>query len=294
MAGLMPSRWARPRTVGSGGAGTEIAREDGPFAARRDLPRRSAPQWGMFYYVTSVRTVTNVSRAAPAVPGVNGRPFVACRNEARTTEPRSNEVLDAALICHIGFVGRRSAVRDPDDPRDATATRLYIHGSPASRMLRTIKQGVDLCRHGDAARRAGAGPLRLPPLDELPVGGGAGAARRGSRRRGEAARRCGRSSTTCSPGRWDDCGRRTTRRCGAQLVLALPITEASAKIRTGPPIDDDEDYELPIWAGVVPLVTALGEPRPDPKLDPAIPLAGSVTRAVARDRTAAGVANGHR
>jgi len=64
----------------------------------------------------------------------------------------------------------------------------------------------------------------------------------------------------------------------ATAVLSLPIEEASAKVRTGPPVDDDEDYHLAIWAGVLPLRLVPDSPIPDPRLTPGVPLAPSLAR----------------
>ena len=68
------------------------------------------------------------------------------------------------------------------------------------------------------------------------------------------------------PGRWNDCRRPNPKEMKATWILELPIGEASAKIRTGPPIDDDEDYALDIWAGMLPLTRGVGKPIADPKL----------------------------
>jgi nitroimidazol reductase NimA-like FMN-containing flavoprotein (pyridoxamine 5'-phosphate oxidase superfamily) len=70
------------------------------------------------------------------------------------------------------------------------------------------------------------------------------------------------------PGRWDDARQPNERELKATLVMRLPITEFSAKVRIGPPLDNDEDYSFPTWAGVVPLQTVAGSPINDPKLDP--------------------------
>jgi len=74
------------------------------------------------------------------------------------------------------------------------------------------------------------------------------------------------------PGRWDDVRKPTANEWKATMVLKFKIEEASAKIRTGGPNDDEEDYALPIWAGVVPLQTQRLEPIADPKMIPALPL----------------------
>ena len=70
------------------------------------------------------------------------------------------------------------------------------------------------------------------------------------------------------PGRWDDVRQPNERELKATSVLRLPIEEFSAKVRTGPPIDDEEDYSFLTWAGVVPLETKAGSPIDDPKLAP--------------------------
>jgi hypothetical protein len=68
------------------------------------------------------------------------------------------------------------------------------------------------------------------------------------------------------PGRWRDVRKPTEQELKATTVLALPLVEASAKVRTGPPIDDEEDYALNVWAGLLPLRIAAGEPVNDPRL----------------------------
>ena len=78
------------------------------------------------------------------------------------------------------------------------------------------------------------------------------------------------------PGRSDEVRGGDRRELSATAVLALPLAEVSAKVRTGPPQDDDPDYDLPIWAGVLPLALTPGAPAPDPVLDPSIPVPGHV------------------
>jgi nitroimidazol reductase NimA-like FMN-containing flavoprotein (pyridoxamine 5'-phosphate oxidase superfamily) len=73
-----------------------------------------------------------------------------------------------------------------------------------------------------------------------------------------------------APGRWDEVRKPTPKELDGTTVLALPLNEVSAKVRTGPPIDDEEDYGLPIWAGVVPLRIQPGEPIADPRLVPGL------------------------
>ena len=75
-------------------------------------------------------------------------------------------------------------------------------------------------------------------------------------------------------GRWADVREPTEQELRATTVLSLPLVEASAKIRTGPPLDDEEDYALPVWAGVIPLRLEAGEPIKDPRLPEGIERAG--------------------
>jgi hypothetical protein len=80
------------------------------------------------------------------------------------------------------------------------------------------------------------------------------------------------------PGRWADARRPTQKELNGTLVLELPLDEASAKIRVGPPSDFDEDLELTVWAGVIPLALTAGEPEPDPVLTAATPLPPYLSR----------------
>jgi hypothetical protein len=80
------------------------------------------------------------------------------------------------------------------------------------------------------------------------------------------------------PGRGSEVRGGDRRELAATAVLALPLVEVSAKVRTGPPKEDDRDYELPYWAGVLPLTLTRGEPVPDPVLDPSIPTPDHVAR----------------
>lgn len=74
------------------------------------------------------------------------------------------------------------------------------------------------------------------------------------------------------PGRWDDARQPAEKEFRGTTLVALPIHAASAKIRSGPPIDEDEDYDLPVWAGVVPISLALEGPISDPRLSSSVGL----------------------
>jgi uncharacterized protein len=176
------------------------------------------------------------------------------------------QILDEGFLCHVGFVvdGQPFVIPTSYGRKDAT---LYIHGSAASRMLRQMKEGVSVCitvtlldglvlarsvfNHSMNYRSVvilGKATLVDDPAEKL-----------------EALRIL---SEHILPGRWDDSRQPNERELKATSVLRVPIEEFSAKVRTGPPIDDEEDYAFPTWAGVIPLAMTVGEPIDDPKADP--------------------------
>jgi uncharacterized protein len=176
-------------------------------------------------------------------------------------------ILDQGFICHVGFAvddGQPFVIPTSYGRKDAS---LYIHGSAASRMLRQMKEGVAVCvtvtlldglvlarsvfNHSMNYRSVvvlGKATLVEDPEEKL------------------TALRV--LSEHIVPGRWDDARQPNERELKATSVLRVPIEEFSAKVRTGPPIDDAEDYAFPTWAGVVPLEMKVGEPIDDPNLDP--------------------------
>jgi nitroimidazol reductase NimA-like FMN-containing flavoprotein (pyridoxamine 5'-phosphate oxidase superfamily) len=177
-------------------------------------------------------------------------------------------ILDEAFLCHVGFAvdGQPFVIPTSFGRKEAS---LYIHGSAASRMLRQLKESVPVCvtvtlldglvlarsvfNHSMNYRSVvilGKATLVDDPTEKL-----------------EALRLL---SEHILPGRWDDARQPNERELKATSVLRLPIEEFSAKVRTGPPIDDEEDYSFPTWAGVIPLEMTVGEPIDDPRLDPKI------------------------
>ena len=175
------------------------------------------------------------------------------------------EILDEGFICHVGFVVDGQPFVIPT-AYGRSGDNLYIHGSAASRMLRNLDKGVAGLHHGDSAGRAGAGPIDFQSLDELPFGGGAGhgGGGAGCEEKLEALKLL---SEHILPGRWAESRQPNERELKQTLVLRLPIEEFSAKVRQGPPIDDEEDYSFPTWAGVIPLEMVAGAPINDPRLD---------------------------
>ena len=179
------------------------------------------------------------------------------------------KILDEGFICHIGFkVDGRPVVIPTGYAR--VDEKLYIHGSQASRMLRTLKTGVDAC-------------VTVTLVDGLVLARSAfhhsinyrsvvifGQAKLVDDAQEKVAALVAFSEHVIR-GRWDDVREPTEQELKATTVLSLELAEVSAKVRTGPPLDDEEDYELPIWAGVVPLRVVAGEPIPDPRLPKNIP-----------------------
>ena len=177
-------------------------------------------------------------------------------------------ILDEAFLCHIGFVldGQPFVIPTSYGRKDAS---LYVHGSAASRMLRHLQSGVgapvcvtvtlldglvlarSVFNHSMNYRSVvilGKATLVDDPEEKL------------------TALRI--LSEHILPGRWDDARQPNSQELKATSVLRVPIEEFSAKVRTGPPIDDEEDYSFPTWAGVVPLHTVAGDPIDDERLVP--------------------------
>jgi len=177
------------------------------------------------------------------------------------------QILDEGFICHVGFVIDNQPFVIPTGYGRA-GDNLYIHGSAASRMLRNLDQGVPVC-------------VTVTLLDGLVLARsifnqsmnyrsvvvlGTAVAVEDPKEKLEALRAL---SDHILPGRWADVRQPNDKELKATLVMRLPITEFSAKVRQGPPIDDEEDYSFPTWAGVVPLKMQTGAPINDPRLDPA-------------------------
>jgi len=179
-------------------------------------------------------------------------------------------ILDEGFLCHVGFAveGQPFVIPTSYGRKDAN---LYIHGSAASRMLRQMKDGVPVCvtvtlldglvlarsifNHSMNYRSVvilGKATLVDDPVQKLEV--------------------LRVLSEHMLPGRWDEVRQPNERELKATSVLRVPIEEFSAKVRTGPPIDDAEDYAFPTWAGVIPLETRAGEPVTDPRLATGCPV----------------------
>lgn len=182
-------------------------------------------------------------------------------------------ILDAGYVCHVGYVIDGSPLVTPT-MYWREGDHVYWHGSSASRMLRRT-EGAEVCltvTHVDGmvlARSAFHHSLNYRSVMLL------GRATKVE----DPAEKEARLRTFVDglfPGRWSDLRPVTAQEIKATTVLAMPIAEASAKIRAGAPKDDEEDYDLPIWAGVVPLATVAGAPEPCDRLQPRVPAPGYV------------------
>lgn len=185
-------------------------------------------------------------------------------------------ILDEGLVCHVGFVGDGHPFVIPTS-YGRVGDVLYVHGSPASRMLRTLKDGVPVC-------------VTVTLLDGLVLARSAfhhSMNYRSAVLLGTAVEVTDAAERDVAlkaivdhivPGRWDSVRPPNEKELRGTLVLRLPIDEASAKIRTGPPVDDEEDYAMDVWAGVIPLTLEAGPLTPDPKLTPGIEPSEAVRR----------------
>ncbi len=185
-------------------------------------------------------------------------------------------ILDEGFLCHVGFVvdGQPFVIPTSYGRKDDS---LYIHGSAASRMLRQLKESVPVC-------------VTVTLLDGLVLARsifnhsmnyrsvvvlGKAALVENPEEKIEALRLL---SEHIIPGRWADSRQPNERELKATSVLRLPIEEFSAKVRSGPVVDDETDYSFPTWAGVVPLTMVAGTPIGDSRLDPTIQVPSYVKR----------------
>lgn len=181
-------------------------------------------------------------------------------------------ILDEGLICQVGFVVGPSPVVVPTLYARLGDT-LYIHGSAIGRMLQTLAGGVDVCVSVtllDGIVFARAAFSHSMNYRSVTVFGSA----REVTDPIEKLRALEATVEHVAAGRWNDARQPNDKELAATTVVAIPLGEASAKIRTGGPKDAEPDYALPIWAGVVPLALRADAPADDPRNLPATPLPG--------------------
>lgn len=193
-------------------------------------------------------------------------------------------ILDEALHCHVGFVCDGQAFVIPTI-HARVEELLYLHGSPASRMLRELGGGVDVCVTAtlvDGVVLARSVYKHSLNYRSVVVLGRARAVEDIAEKRAalEAV-----VEHVC-PGRSQDARPPNEQELAATMVLSLPINNASAKVRSGPPQDFEADFDLPVWAGVVPLRLAAGEPEAEERVAPGVALpdyAAEYRRAIEHD-----------
>jgi hypothetical protein len=200
-------------------------------------------------------------------------------------------ILDEALYCHLGFTTPRTPLSSPQDGQPFVLPtiharvddRIYVHGSAASRMLRTLAEGASVC-------------LTATLLDGLVLA--RSAFHHSMNYRSVVV--LGKAQVVVDPseklmalraivehvarGRWDEVRTPNEKEMKATSVLRLPLTEASAKVRTGMPVDDEEDFALPVWAGVLPLRLVAGDLVAETRLAPSIAPTPAVVEAARRGR----------
>src|SRR6266567_163611 len=178
-------------------------------------------------------------------------------------------ILDEGFICHAGFaIDGQPYVIPTGYAR--LGDEIFLHGSPASRMLRSMGDGLDVCvtvtlvdgfvlarsafHHSINYRSVvmlGRARVLTDPAEKM------------------IALRC--FTNHILPGRWDEVRQPSDQELKSTMVLALPLEEVSAKVRKGPPVEDEGDIDRATWAGVVPLRGQLGEPIPMDDLVPGVP-----------------------
>jgi nitroimidazol reductase NimA-like FMN-containing flavoprotein (pyridoxamine 5'-phosphate oxidase superfamily) len=180
------------------------------------------------------------------------------------------QILDEGFVCHVGFVvdGRPFVI---PTGYGRLGDKLYIHGSAASRMLKTLREGIDVCvtvTLVDALVLARSAFHHSMNYRSVVIFGKAEVLEDED----EKMTALHAFTDHIMRRRWEESRQPNRNELRATMVLALSLTEASAKIRTGPPVDDDEDYELAVWAGELPLHLGTGAAIPDPRLRAGIEL----------------------
>lgn len=185
------------------------------------------------------------------------------------------KILDEAFVCHVGFVVDGQPYVIPTNFGRVGDT-LYLHGSAASRMLRSLSAGIPVCvtvtlidglvlarsafHHSVNYRSVvilGTAKLVEDPNEKM-----------------EALRLF---TEHIMKGRWDEIRWPNEQEMKGTTVLSLKLEEVSAKVRVGGPVDDEEDYAMPVWAGVLPLAQTTGAPVPDERLKQGTPVPGYIS-----------------
>ncbi len=185
-------------------------------------------------------------------------------------------ILDEALICHVAFTDTEGAPRCLPTIHARVGDTVYLHGSKAARAWKALRAGAEVCIVAtivDGLVMARSAFNHSMNYRSVVVFGTAREVTEAEELHTAAAA----ITSHVAPGREDEARMPTAEEYKQTLLLAVPLDEASAKVRNGPPKDDDDDIALPIWAGVLPLSTNAGDPDPSPDLAPGIDVPPSVT-----------------
>jgi len=175
-------------------------------------------------------------------------------------------ILDEGFFCHVGFVVDGQPYVLPTG-YVRVGENIYLHGSAASRMLRELSQGVQVCVTVTLvdgfvlARSVFHHSMNYRSVVIL------GTARQVENRE-EKLEALRHFTNHVVPGRWDEARQPLDQELKATTVLKLPLEDVSAKVRTGGPLDEEDDYSLPVWAGVVPVHLQAEPPVPDERISP--------------------------
>lgn len=179
-------------------------------------------------------------------------------------------ILDEALIAHVGFAVEGEPYVIPT-LQARIGERVYFHGSSASRTVQALAAGAQMCLTVtllDGLVLARSAVHHSVNYRSVVVLGQATAIEEPV----EKMAAIEAFTERLIPGRWNEARPPSAKELKAIQVLSLPLDEASAKLRTGPPVDEEEDYALDAWAGVIPVQTVIGTPIPDPRLAEGIPV----------------------
>jgi uncharacterized protein len=188
-------------------------------------------------------------------------------------------ILDEALVAHLGFAVEGQPYVIPT-LHARIGERVYFHGSSAGRTIRALAGGARVCLTAsllDGLVLARSAVHHSVNYRSVVVLGEATAIEDMDERMGAIEA----FTERLIPGRWAEVRPPTAKELRAIQVLSLPLDEASAKVRSGGPVDDEEDYALDAWAGVIPLATIAGTPTPDARLAAGVQMSAAADRWIA-------------
>ena len=227
------------------------------------------------------RALSAEAETEPGAPGRSAAPTE--RTRVRRIPERGaydpavvRAILDEALIVHVAWVDDDGSPRQIPTLHARVGDTLYVHGSRASQTMRALRGGAEVCITAtivDALVLARSLFHHSMNYRSVVVYGRA----REVTDREEFDAMARALADHVAPGRGADARLPNEDEFRQTMILAVPIGEASAKIRTGPPMDDDDDLGLPVWAGTLPLGLATGDPEPDPTLADGIATPSYVT-----------------